>query len=235
MIDERGAAMTSIQQAEAVLLESGDVSIDEPSQDTFNKVTAELVQVQKWKHSGLRTQILDGKFLRVRKFQYGREIEYWINLLFLQPVSRRQICIDWRWGAATWWLSGVAAGLYTLEHYLHLSSKVSYFESAIIALVTLAVLSLLMTVYKSSFAQVFQTASGHVPILSMAINKPSKGEFRTYVRSLSDCIADVQRQYEQGTKNLLANELAEHRRLKDVKVISQHQYDAAKKQILSRH
>ena len=86
--------MTLLQRAEEIQLTSGDLSDGDPAPDVFDKITAELVQIQRWKSSGIRAQLLDNKFLYVRQHRNGREIKYWINLLFANPVSKREIHWD---------------------------------------------------------------------------------------------------------------------------------------------
>ena len=227
--------MTLLQRAEEIQLTSGDLSDGDPAPDVFDKITAELVQIQRWKSSGIRAQLLDNKFLYVRQHRNGREIKYWINLLFANPVSKREIHLGWRWGVVAISLSAIAAVLHMAENRFPSISELSYLDSVIIGLGTLAVVGLLMMVYRSSFALVFRTLNGHVPILSLALNQPSRREYRSFVKAVSGCITRIQQKYAQGKDTQLANELAEHRRLKDAKAVSAQEYEAAKRRILSRH
>jgi len=227
--------MTLLQRAEKIQLTSGELSDDEPAPDVFDKVTAQLVQVQRWKGSAIRAQLLDNKFLYVRKHRNGREIKYWFNLLFANPVSKREFRLGWRWGVVALSLSAIAAILHMAENRFPSISKLNYLDSVIIGLGTLAAVGFLMMVYRSSFALVFRTLNGHVPVLSLTLNQPSRGEYRSFAKAVSDCITQIQRKYAQGKDTQLANELAEHRRLVDAKVVSTREYEAAKRRILSRH
>jgi hypothetical protein len=110
-----------------------------------------------------------------------------------------------------------------------------FFNSITIVFATLALLSFLIMIYKSQNALVFHTLNGHLPILSLAINNPSKQAFRSYAKTLRQCIERIQQQNAHKIKNRLASELAEHRRLKDTNVISQQEYEQAKNRILSQH
>ena len=227
--------MTLLQRAEEIQLTSGDLSDDEPTPDIFNKVTAQLVQIQRWKSSGIRAQLLDNKFLYVRRHRNGREIKYWINLLFANPVSKREIHLGWRWGMVALSSSAMAAVLHMAENRFPSIAELNYLDSVIIGLGTLAAVGFLMMIYRSSFALVFRTLNGHVPILSLSLYQPSRKEYRSFVKAVSDCITRIQQKYVQGKDTQLANELAEHRRLKDAKAVSAREYEAAKRRILSRH
>jgi len=227
--------MTLLQRAEEIQLSSGDLSDGDLAPDVFDKVTAQLVQIQRWKSSGIRAQLLDNKFLYVRRHRNGREIKYWINLLFANPISKRELHVGWRWGFVASALSTIAAALHMAESHFPAISELRYLNSVIIGLGTLAAVGFLMMIYRSSFALVFRTLNGHVPVLSLALNQPSRGEYRSFVKAVSDCITRIQQKYVQGKDTQLANELAEHRRLKDAKAVSAKEYEAAKRRILSRH
>jgi hypothetical protein len=227
--------MSGEHQAEEILLESNENLVREPSEESFARVTAQLVQIQKWKRQSVGTQILDNKYLFVKKYRRGRSTSYWVNLLFANPVPQRIQRIDWRWGLAALILFANSAGLIAVEHYWRLSAKFIYFNSITIIMATLALISFLAMIYTSKNVLLFTTLNGHMPILSLAINNPSKTAFRSYVKTLSQSIERIQQQNAHRMKNQLANELAEHRRLKDNNVVSQQEYEQAKNRILSQH
>ena len=221
--------------AEQILLESDDDLIAGPTEESFSKVSAHLVQIQKWKHHSLGTQILDNKFLFVKRFQNGKNIKYWANLLFADPIPKRERHIDWRWGLGALILLANSAGLMAAEHYFHVSAHFIYFNSITVVALALALISVLVMIYRYRNSLVFTTAHGKVPILTLAMNNPSKAEFQNYAKTLRECIERLQQQHAHRMNNQLANELAEHRRLKDSEAISAQEYENAKNRILSRH
>lgn len=223
------------QHAEEILLESNDEFVSEPSEETLNQVTAHLVQLQKSKHHNLGTQILDTRFLFVKQYVKGRIIEYYVNLLFADPKPQRELYIDWRWGIAALTLLVTSIGLFTADKYLRLSSKFAYLNSITIAMTALALISLFTMIYKSRNTLIFNTLHGRVPILSLTYNYPSKNEFRAYVKILRQCTERAQRHNAHRMSDLLANELAQHRQLKERNLISAREYEKAKNRILSRH
>lgn len=220
------------QPTEEILLESNEDSITEPAEEDFTTVNAQLVQAQKWKRRGLGTQILNNKFLFVNRYQQGRKTQYWVNLRFINPVPQRELYIDWRWGIGALILLAIASGLLAAEYYFQLPTGFFYINSITVLLITLALISLLIMIYRFKNTLTFNTLNGNAAILSLSVNNPSKQAFQSYVATLSQCIERVQKQ--QG-RNLLASELAEHRRLKDSKAISEQDYENAKNRILSRH
>ena len=227
--------MSIEQPTEEILLESeDDVSLG-PSEESFARVTAQLLQVQKWKRVGLGTRILDNRFLFVKQYHNRKTATYWVDLLFMDPQPQRDRFVDWRWGLWALGLLALAGGLLALEYYFQLSAKFGYFNSIAVLLATLAVLCVLSMIYTSRNAVLFHTHHGRVPILALAYNNPSKEAFQTYIETLKLCIEQVQAQHAHKSANRLASELAEHRRLKDEKAISESAYEAAKNRILSQH
>lgn len=226
--------MSIEQHAEEILLESEEVPTDKPNEESFSKVTAQLIQIQKWKRRGVATQILENKFLFAKTFRNRSSKTYWINLLFVDPAPKRDKHLDWRWGIGALIFLANAAAFITVEHYFHVSAKFIYFHSFTALAATLTLLCILMMVYTAKNTLLFTTLNGHIPILHLEYNKPSKDQFQNYVNALSQCIEQAQ-QHSRRKNNGLADELAEHRRLKEEKAISEQDYEQAKNNILSRH
>jgi hypothetical protein len=227
--------MPTEQHAEEILLESDDDLVTAPTEESFAKVVAQLVQAQKWKNISLGTRILDKRFLFVKNFKNGKTNTYWANLLYLDPQPQQNRKINWRWGISTLIFLAISVSLATVDYYFHISSKFVYFNSITILLATTAVLTFLVMIYTAKNELSFYTLNGRIPIVSLAFNKPTKEEFQAYVTTLKHCIERVQAQNAHKTKNRLANELAEHRRLNDEKIISDQDYEDAKNRILSQH
>ena len=223
------------QNAEVILLESYDEFESEPTEETLNQVTAHLAQLQKSKHHNLGTQILGKRFLFVKHYVKERIIEYYVNLLFADPIPQRDLYIEWRWGFVALTLLLISIGLPATDKYLHLSSKFTYLNLITIVMTALALISLITMIYKSRNKLVFKTLHGRVPILSLTYNYPSKDKFRAYVKILRQCIERSQHHNAHRMSDILANELAQHRQLKERNVISTREYEKAKNSILSRH
>lgn len=226
----------SIQQhAEEILLESDFEPAPEPTEEDFSKVSAHLVQVQKWKHFSQGSRILDNRFLFVKKFQSQKTSAYWVNLLFVDPQPQRERRINWRWGLAALIFLALTVSLWVVESSFHISEKLSYINSAIVILGTMVMMCILAIIYTAKNNVMFITRTGRVPVASFLYNNPSKGIFREYIKSIKMCTEAVHAKHANKSTYSLANELAEHRRLKDEKIITDRDYEQAKNRILSRH
>jgi len=223
-----------IQHAETILLESSEELASEPSEESFSKVTAQLLQVQKWKHFGLASRILENRFLFVKKHQNGKTQTYWVNLLFVNPQPKRERKINGLWGLSTLLFSALTAGLVFAERHYHISTKFVYFNSVTFVLAILAALSFAAIIYTAKNNVLFTTLNGRAPVVAFVNNNPSRQEFKTYIKNLKLCIEKIQAKNAHKANDWLANELGETRRLKDEKVISDKDYERAKRRILSR-
>lgn len=224
-----------MSKPEQILLESDDDWIAEPTEETYSKVSASLGQIQKWKRYGVGTQILDNKFLFVKKFHKHRSAQYWVNLMFVDPRPRRKLMVNWRMGFGSLALSAIAAGLFAAEQHFHVSAHFTYFNFVAISLGILGLAGFINAMYQTRHPLVFVTCTGRVPVVELVMNMPSKEAFKSYVTGLSRCIERVQQHYASRLKNQFAGELAEHRRLKDNKAISDQDYETAKNRIMSRY
>lgn len=223
----------ALEPAEQISLESDYDEIRKPSEETFEKVTHQIIQVQKWKRVSVAAQILDNKFLFVQKYSNNRKVKYWVNLLFINPIPVRKKNIDLRWGLSALIMACICAALVTAEKYFQISDKFIYFPSIIILFGTLALISTLVLVYRYQDTLSYVTLGGNLTVLPLLYNNPSKAEFKSFAKVLSGRTKQLQDR--TRLKNRLANELAEHRRLKDSGVISEKQYEKAKNKILSQH
>lgn len=223
----------ALEPAEQISLESDYDEIRQPSAETFEKVTHQLIQVQKWRRISIAAQILDNKFLFVQQYRNNRKVKYWVNLLFVNPVPRREKHIDSRWGLAALIMALICAALVAVEKYFHLSAKFLYFPSIIILFGTLALISTLTLIYRYRDSLSYVTLGGDLTVLPLIYNNPSTTEFKSFAKALSGCAKQLQDR--TRLKNQLASELAEHRRLKDSNVISEKEYEKAKNKILSQH
>ena len=99
----------------------------------------------------------------------------------------------------------------------------------------MAVLSILAVIYTAKNNIVMNTLNGGIPIASFIYNSPNREQFKSYIKTLRACIESVQEQNSHKTTDRLANELAEHRRLKSGMIITDKDYEQAKNRILSQH
>lgn len=227
--------MSNEQAAEEITLYATDHTPDTPDVQSAEKITLQLQQINKWKQQSLNAQLLDDKFLVINKFQRGRPMRFWVNILFLNPKPQRNHNINWRWGVASIIFLLLNALIITAENAFTISNSYPYFLSSTVLLSTGFVVCLLMVVHKMKNVVEFSTLMGGISIVELNYNRPNKSEFKIFIQLLIQRIQAAQNDSYYDKSSHLAAELGEHRRLQDEKIIGKQTYEQAKNNILSQH
>jgi hypothetical protein len=224
------------QPSEDILLHASGTFPDEaqePTEESFKKVTQEISQTQKWRHRSLAAQILEDRFISVKQFRNRKRKDYWLNLFYINPQPKKTIDIAWKWGIAGLVFPGIAYALYSMGDLIPLSRV--YLISGMVASVTLAIVSVLIMIQRSEIKLTYETNKGGAPVLGLAYNNPTKKEFREFVKKLNHSIQQLQSQDHRDQADLLAAEMHEHRRLKEANILTEETYEIAKNKILAQH
>ena len=156
--------------------------------------------------------------VQVRQKRKGMRVrEHLLELRFLNPkpvTSRRP---------ATGFLSGaVALGLVTLATAVAVPTTPlsSYAVPTTIAVATLALLSLLLFIYRSDVRYRFFTASGRAVVISLTASFGCKRKTRLTVKEISDAIRDARQDNTANDIDYLRAEMKAHYKLAETGVIS---------------
>jgi hypothetical protein len=153
--------------------------------------------------------------------------DYTIDIGILDPHPKRSLKIGW-----CNLLIGVAlCGGAWLFAFTGLKLNTPLLS---ILLGTCAGLSLLVAIYRSHDRLVLYSQYGRVPLVVLFNRSPDRATFDSFTGALVKHIEDAKARY-PGVKEMLSEELKEHRRLMEEGVISSKRYDIVKQRILSQH
>ncbi len=189
-----------------------------------------LILEQRLPPSGRQQVILAGdREVRV-VVQRGRQtLNYAFDLLALEPAGRTRLYIPWRWLALT-----ATALLLMVVNQLWLFALLGSVAGWIIhALAGLtALLSLYLAMQCLVGQKVFITRVARVPVLRLAVNRPSRRDYRRFLAALRERIDALGETVKLPVEQRMAGELKMLRRLSRQGVISTETYEKAKKRLL---
>jgi hypothetical protein len=217
------------------LYTADDVAQTEPTEESFQRVTLQLQQIQRWKRQSLTVQVLEDRYACVQQYRNGKFEKYWLHLLFLNANPVREWVVDWRWGIAALICALLAALIHFADKIFHFGAAFPYTLSAIVLLATATLLLTLTMLYRMKHALRITTLYGRAPVIEFTANKPSKAEFEAFLQSFCQRIQASQSKSYFDKSSHLAAELGEHRRLYEKGLIEETVYKRAKKNILASH
>jgi hypothetical protein len=208
---------------------------DQTEEVNLNQVTQELLQTNRLKEYQQLCRIFDDKFLNINQ-KHGRNSRGFtvpLSLLDEQPVSRWFIRFRYLFLAAILFVLAWAA--YALmQHNIGIFNHPNTY-AAITLLLTIGAILIVFMVKQSRHVLIFRSRHGHMPLLELLYNKPDKYRFRQFAAQLRELIArcDTQNHYTESQR--LAADLAEHRRLRNERILTDKQYEQVKQNIMACH
>ncbi len=188
---------------------------------------------------GCRTtyEIFNGHYLEVRiRRVHGKLQQYTMDLAFLSPQPVRRIIIAWR-------VLGVAAiaAIVTVLLAIYLDRDIGSLAfntwfSATILTGTFALVAGLIGLYRCSDRLLFYSEHGGTLFFELLHKGRRNRKFRSFVQDVVQRIQKAKTQFRTDDRSdRLAEELREHRRLKDAAVIDENGYQLARHRILQHH
>ncbi|MDX2465506.1 MAG: hypothetical protein QNK31_13465 [Porticoccus sp.] len=178
-------------------------------------------------------RLIDGRTLCIEKSGKRSNEKYSIDLLALDDTSQSEMLLGWKW-----FVAGIASILLVVAFitFLPMLDESMLYESAVI-IVGLCVSggSLYMAWNSTSRWQVFYSRNASVPLVELAMNKPTKKDFSSFVRKVEGCIESAQQSLVLSLNNQLAGEMRMLRRLREEGVVSTKVYTKAKMTLLEKH
>lgn len=184
--------------------------------------------------TGTRTELTfyEEGYLHVRETRKKKVVKkHMLELRFLQaePVVYRRLATPFLWSALA---IGVAALF--VSFVLPLTSVAGYTMSATAFLATLAVIGLLLFVYRSEVTHRFCTANGHTIVLSLTGSFGCMRRARLAARAIGNAIAAAAGRYDARDVRYLRAEMQAHYRLAETGVISREACSNGTSLILSK-
>lgn len=164
-----------------------------------------------------------------------KTLDYTVDLTFLDPTPVRSRNIDWLFLNTALGLLAVTFLLYTYVQASAFPVLESPWFPLLILLGAGAFIAVLIGLHRSSDRILFYSRHGRAPLVDLLNNNPGKNEFQDFLQDLEQRIRQAQEGAYPNTREHLAAELREHRRLKDEAIISVEEYETVKRRILGSH
>ena len=221
--------------AEQITLDSGEanaVSIT-PDKNELKNVTLELAQTSKLHKTLRHIRVYDHKVLYIKEKvgKQGKHILLDLSLIDDNPVRIRDF------NTATLITAAAISIMTCIAFYIHAKGFLKtpdifmYIAMAILAIAAIACFVLTAQSYIDTW--IFKTAHGKVPILTLYSNAPNKATFQQFTKNLMKNIGLARSDNSAPESKLLPAIVGEHRRMFEKGLITEEQFEQAKKNILS--
>ena len=176
-------------------------------------------------------EIYNEKFIKVSTHDLLREREYHLNLSMLEPWPSRQRNISWRW-----LFSIIYFAVATLVYLVYMAQygtndSIAKLIPFIVIFLLFTLASLLMFLYRSPHVMVFRSRYCGVILISLFVNNPNKNSFRIFVEELKTRILAASQTVKIDKNQMLVNEITKLRRLTNDGILSEDDYERAKRRI----
>jgi hypothetical protein len=178
----------------------------------------------------LKIELVDGQELRVKRKKNFSTDEYRINILVLNDKSEQKINFGWKW-----FLAGIIASMLLIPKSISLFATPSlYLEIAFYAGIILTLYCFFMAWKTTSLRQIFYSFSTSVPIVELTVGKPSTKEFHAFLRKTEERIRAYREEMNIEPNKQLAGEIKTLRRLRELGVVSEPDYENSKSVLLNQ-
>jgi len=178
----------------------------------------------------IKISLVNNQELRVVRKKHFSTEEYRVNILVLNEKSKRIISFGWKW-----FLAGLITSLLLLPKSIHLSLMPGlYLEIAFYAGLIISIYCFYMTWETTTLRQLFYSHSTNIPIVELAVDKPSKSEFDAFLKKTEESIKTYREKMNIDPNRQLTGEIKTLRRLNKIGVISNPDYESSKSVLLSQ-
>ncbi len=170
------------------------------------------------------------------KNKHRRKYKYRVDIAYLNPHPFREhnIARKWLYAAAVLLVISVILLLAGWFSNAFNSTLNIYYTTAIVVSVAATIIALLLFAHNTYDKIIFKTQFGNVKLIELINRYPSKEEFRQFVGRFIIQIKKARIQKGFTTSKFLARELREIRRLRNETVVTEEEYQNAKK-IIFKH
>jgi hypothetical protein len=171
-------------------------------------------------------------FVRVNEVRKKKHIkEHTLELRFLsgEPVVTKRLALPFLWAAL-----GIGLLALLVSFVLPMTSFAGFTFASTATFATMAVIALLMFVYRSEETHRFCTASGHTAVIALAASFGCIRRMRTVSREISQAICEEAGGYDTADVRYLRAEMKVHYKLAEMGVISRQACSDGTSQILSK-
>lgn len=174
--------------------------------------------------------LVNNQELRIERKKSFSTDEFRINILVLNDRSKRKITFGWKW-----FLAGVITSLLLIPKSLHLLIFPElYIDIVFYAGIIICIYCFFMTWETTTLRQYFYSHSTNIPIVELAIGKPSKKEFDYFLKKTEKSIQAYREQMDIDPNKQITGEIKTLRRLNEIGIISEPDYENSKSVLLNQ-
>ena len=164
---------------------------------------------------------------------FNKVPEHRIDLTFLDPEPTSKLFISWRMLLTGVAMLGISALLYLFGDQLKSVTGGQSILLADVGLTTSGLILILLAYYRSYSTLVFHSETGHIPLL--VITRKSRDErYSKFIDIIGKCINYSRNRNGITLQDRLRGEMKDLRRLKELGIISEDDYNEAQKKILAK-
>lgn len=179
----------------------------------------------------VQISLVQERELRVERNGKRAKSKFSIDVLALEETSQRKTNLGWKWllvGVMVMLLAFAVSNLVPM-----LKNSMAYQGVVYVAAIGLGIGCFFMAWKVTNKMQIFYSRKAKVPLIELAVNKPSKKEFGAFVEKLESCITAAHQKMNIGNDKQLTGEMKTLRRLADQGVLGRTEYETAKSYLLS--
>ncbi len=220
---------------EEILLESTRSPVDDIDNVSFENVTQELLQEKILQRRKQFLKIYEDRYIKVERVSKTKKTSHYTHLMFLSTEPTHEIWTNW-----CYWHAGVLMLMVSsFLFYAHTNQadilNTAYLLPGSVLFLAGGVIMIILMFYTHKSSVIFSTVHGQAPVLRLIYNNPSQSDFLIFCHYMKLCINQAREKNPHTLTDSLAMELKEHRRLRDEKVISNDEYEAAKIKIMAAY
>jgi hypothetical protein len=208
---------------------------DENNVPDTQAASLKFTQLDKARSLGKKFILYDNKQLSVSEYQLKSKRQYWVELSYLQDKAQSKWHIAWAWFWMWLGFSILSAIAGSVALYPIFAISVAQASAAALILACVSVLCLFALYRKSHRVLRLFTLNGNLPVIELLNNNPNRKVFNQFVQALQKRIQLAHSKQYLSKDERLAAELAQHRQLKQHKIITAEQYENAKNRLFSLH
>lgn len=218
--------------SEHILLESDDRQV--PVLGDARKVHARVEVRSRLRRCILQLEIIDYYYLAVRTRSPYTELEYVLDLRFIDAAPHVARHVAWRWIAAS--LGGVALATAIVRSDFPATPWWHHYGLALSGgALAIWVLATWIAAYRSTETVHLSSMHGEATLLEFTGGLGTRRVLRQFIAKLAAHIHLASAARRRTRAEHLRDEMREHARLRDIGVLSADEYESSKARILARH
>ena len=181
----------------------------------------------------IHIKLVDGRELQVLNKGKKSEQSYSVDILSLRDKSKKVTSVAWKWFASSLlFFTVMLILLKVLPNYLT-EDKNLYLGIVLLVGIAGSVFSLIKFWKNTSQNQIFYSRNAHVPIITLRAGKPSNKTFTAFIEQIEERVKKFRNHMDIAQDKQLTGEMKMLRRLSDDGIISNKDYEQAKKKLFS--